>query len=106
MKKTILILFVLFSAVGFVLASDADSGASKKMEEFTVQELSTYNGKNGMPSYIAYDGVVYDVTNHPKWKSGTHGGQMAGTDITNAIKRSPHGAGKIKGLTAVGKLIK
>ncbi len=106
MKKIILLLVVLLSVFSFAFSVDAESGASEKMEEFTVQELAQYNGKNGMNAYIAYDGYVYDVTDHPKWKEGSHGGQMAGTDITSAIKRAPHGASKIDGLTKVGKLIK
>ncbi len=106
MKKTIIILFVLLSVVGFLFATDATSGASKKLEEFTIQELAENDGKNGMPAYIAYDGYVYDVSDHPKWQSGSHGGQMAGTDITNAIKSAPHGASKIDGLTKVGILVK
>ncbi len=28
---------------------------------FTLKELEAYNGKNGMPKYIAVDGVVFDV---------------------------------------------
>ncbi len=106
MKKTLLILVVLLSIVGFIFAADATSGASGDMEEFTLQELAKYNGKNGMDAYIAYDGYVYDVTNHPRWKSGSHNGQKAGTDITDAIKRAPHGASKIESLTVVGKLVK
>ncbi len=99
MKKIVLVLILLFSVIGFV-------GAAEAKEEFTIQELSEYNGKDGNPAYIAYDGMVYDVSNHPRWKSGTHNGQKAGTDITSAIKKAPHGASKIKGLPVVGKLVK
>ncbi len=99
MKKIVFVLVLLFSVLGYV-------GAVEAQEEFTLQELSEYNGKNGNPAYIAYDGVVYDVSNHPRWKSGTHNGQKAGTDITDAIKRAPHGASKIKGLPVVGQLVK
>ncbi len=105
MKKIILVLVILLSVSSFMVASDANSGATKKMEEFTIQELAEYNGKNGSPAYIAYEGYVYDVTDHPKWKTGSHGGQMAGTDVTSALKRAPHGASKIEGLTKVGTLV-
>lgn len=35
------------------------------MQEFTLEELKKYNGKNGNPAYIAVNGKVYDVTNNP-----------------------------------------
>jgi len=34
-----------------------------KMKEFSLSELSKYNGKENMPAYIAYKGKVYDVSN-------------------------------------------
>jgi len=34
-----------------------------KMKEFSLSELSKYNGKENMPVYIAYKGKVYDVSN-------------------------------------------
>ena len=33
------------------------------MRKFTKETLSNYNGKNGRPAYIAFNGTVYDVTN-------------------------------------------
>ena len=34
------------------------------MRKFTKETLSNYNGKNGRPAYIAFNGTVYDVTNN------------------------------------------
>ncbi|WP_290068715.1 cytochrome b5 domain-containing protein, partial [Lactobacillus intestinalis] len=48
------------------------------MQEFTLEELKKYNGKNGNPAYIAVNGKVYDVTNNPHWKNGEHHGYEAG----------------------------
>ncbi|WP_425347868.1 cytochrome b5 domain-containing protein [Sedimentibacter saalensis] len=72
---------------------------------FTIDELATYNGKNGNSAYISVDGIVYDVTNVPQWKNGTHNGFEAGKDLTDEIKTiSPHGISKLKGIPVVGKL--
>lgn len=78
--------------------------AAEKLE-LTLEELAKYNGKDGQKAYIAVDGVIYDVTEHPAWKNGGHNGFEAGQDLTEAIRtKSPHGVSKLDGLTAVGSL--
>ena len=50
---------------------------------FTLAELSTsYNGLDGNPSYVAFNGVIFDVSNVATWGGGTHFGLFAGTDVT------------------------
>ena len=39
---------------------------------FTEQELCRNNGERGTRKYIAYNGIVYDVTDCPKWRSDLH----------------------------------
>ena len=89
-------------------AAPASSPASTAKElVLTLDELKKYNGQNGMPAYIAVDGVIYDVTNVPQWQNGTHHGFNAGNDLTDAIKSSsPHGVSKLQGVPVVGKLAK
>jgi predicted heme/steroid binding protein len=70
----------------------------------TVDELATYNGQNGQPAYIAVNGVIYDVTNVPQWKNGSHQGYTAGKDLTAEIAKAPHGESVLKNLPVVGKL--
>jgi len=71
----------------------------------TLDELKTYNGKDGMPAYVAYEGVIYDVSDVPQWATGIHGGNMAGTDITEKLKTVSHGTTKLEGLAVVGKVV-
>jgi len=71
---------------------------------YTLDELSKYNGQNGEKAYVAYNGMVYDVTNNENWKNGNHNGQKAGTDLTDAISSSPHGDSVFKNLEVVGTL--
>lgn len=57
---------------------------------FTLAELSHYNGDYG-PIYVAYKGVVYDVTNCPKWRLGMHENlHFPGIDLTSEIIDAPH----------------
>jgi len=50
---------------------------------FTLEELSKYNGKDGNPSYVAVDGVVYDLTK--VFKNGAHFGHLAGEELTEGF---------------------
>ena len=53
-----------------------------RQKEFTLSELSKFNGRNGNPAYIAVSGIVYDVTWNRTWSAGTHFGLYAGRDLT------------------------
>lgn len=76
------------------------------MHNFTIQELSLYNGKNGMPAYIAYEGKVYDVTESWYWKNGMHQAlHAAGKDLTLAMNQAPHGADFLQRVPLIGLLV-
>jgi len=62
----------------------------RKQKEFTLDELEQYDGENGNPAYVAIEGIVYDVSNEPNWKSGTHYGLNAGRDLSEQFN-SCHG---------------
>lgn len=85
------------------VAAEGTAEASGQLE-LTVAELAAYDGKNGNPAYVAVDGVIYDVTNVPQWSGGKHNGNTAGKDLTEAIKKAPHGTSKLEGLPVVGKI--
>lgn len=75
---------------------------ASKYKTFTLSELKKYNGQNGVPAYVAVDGVIYDVTT--AWGGGFHNGVTAGTDVSKDILRSPHGKSVLKKLPIIGKL--
>jgi predicted heme/steroid binding protein len=86
------------------VAPAATEAAVPQELELTVEELAAYNGKDGKPAYVAVDGVIYDVTDVGAWKNGEHKGTVAGKDLTDAVKGSPHGESVLKDLPIVGKL--
>lgn len=47
---------------------------------FTIAELAKYNGRNGMPSYVAVDGIVYDMSD--VFADGAHYYHAAGKNLT------------------------
>lgn len=61
------------------------------MKEFTLEELKAFDGKDGNPAYVAYEGVVYDVSESAMWGDGDHEGEhMAGGDLTEEHAEAPH----------------
>ncbi len=72
---------------------------------FTIEELATYNGKNGQPAYVAVDGTVYDVTNNAAWAAASHFGLTAGKNLSNEFQSCHSGQKEILAkLKVVGRL--
>ena len=71
---------------------------------FTLEELSSYNGRNGNPAYVAVNGVVYDVTNIAAWGGATHFGLTAGTDVTSQFASCHASQPILSKLKVVGKM--
>jgi predicted heme/steroid binding protein len=54
-------------------------------------ELHRNTGERGTRLWIALHGLVYDVTDCPKWRSGLHEGlHFAGQDLTDEFGEAPH----------------
>ncbi len=69
-----------------------DELTSIQERSFTERELRQYDGSRGKPAYIAYEGVVYDVSASSLWRSGQHKDlHYAGTDLTRTRLRTPGG---------------
>ena len=63
------------------------------MKELTREELSSLNGKDGKPAYVAFQGKVYDITGSRLWPKGLHMNRHAsGRDLTADFSAAPHGA--------------
>ena len=74
--------------------------------EFTEMELRQYNGERGRPAYIAYNGIVYDVTDAPNWRSGMHRNlHYPGLDLTRSLRKAPHDEFVLGRVPRIGRLI-
>lgn len=105
MKRAIVLTFMMLVSTA-LFGGDKPADTGTKPLYLTVGELSLFNGKNGNPSYIAVDGIVYDVTGVKAWKSGGHKNGKAGTDISKLLKKAPHGKKILAERTVVGKIVK
>jgi predicted heme/steroid binding protein/uncharacterized membrane protein len=77
------------------------------MKEFTSEELLSFNGKDGDPVYIVFEGRVYDVSNSPLWSKGLHMNRHpSGKDLTGEISAAPHGQEVFERYPQVGLLKK
>lgn len=73
---------------------------------FTEQELRQYSGQRGQRAYIAYQGVVYDVTDAPNWRGGMHREMhYPGLDLTRSLRKAPHDEGVFARVPRVGTLL-
>jgi predicted heme/steroid binding protein len=62
---------------------------------FSKSELSLFNGDDDDRMYVAYKGIVYDVTDCPKWRQGMHERQhFPGQDLSHELDNdAPHAGG-------------
>lgn len=75
------------------------------MKEFTTEELKAFDGREGRPAYVAYEGSVYDVTESAMWGDGDHEGlHSAGGDLTAEHGDAPHDV-YVTDFPKVGKLV-
>jgi predicted heme/steroid binding protein len=60
------------------------------MKLYTKQQLALRNGQDKPEIWVAYKGVIYDVTNSRLWKNGKHYEHWAGQDLTDELVDAPH----------------
>ena len=70
----------------------------------TAQHLALRNGEDREEVWIAYKGLVYDVTKSRLWRNGRHYEHWAGQDLTHELKDAPHTAKVFEKFKIVGKL--
>ena len=73
--------------------------------KISVQELATFNGKEGKAAYIGFKGKVYDVTESSQWLDGDHMGHVAGQDLTESMDIAPHDQEVLEKMKIVGVLV-
>lgn len=73
--------------------------------EFTLEELAQYDGMDERPAYVAVDGIVYNVTDFPIWRRGSHFGITAGRDVSDKYHSCHAGFPILEELPVMGVLV-
>jgi len=54
-------------------------------------ELKRGTGERGARKFIAFNGIVYDVTDCPKWRLDMHENlHFPGQDLSSELEEAPH----------------
>ena len=60
------------------------------MKVYTRQQLALRNGQDRPEIWIAFKGIIYDVSVSRLWKNGKHYEHWAGQDLTEELRDAPH----------------
>jgi predicted heme/steroid binding protein len=76
-----------------------------ELAQVTRAQLALRNGQDKKEIWIAYKGLVYDVTSSRLWYNGKHYEHWAGQDLTHELPDAPHTEKVFERFKAIGKLI-
>lgn len=76
------------------------------MEKYTKNQLSLRNGHDKKEIWIAYKGIIYDVSQSRLWKNGKHYEHWAGQDLTDELPDAPHSEKVFERFEIIGILVK
>jgi predicted heme/steroid binding protein len=91
--------------LNFKFNPERESKHLKPLKEiYTLQQLALRNGQDKPEVWIAYKGVIYDVSDSRLWKTGKHYEHWAGQDLTDELADAPHTASVFSRFKAIGNL--
>lgn len=76
----------------------------KNLPEIAVNQLALRNGVDKEDVWVAFKGLVYDVSDSRLWRDGKHYEHWAGQDLTHELKDAPHTDKVFDKFKIVGKL--
>jgi predicted heme/steroid binding protein len=71
---------------------------------YTKSQLALRNGQDKPQIWVAYLGLIYEVTESRLWRNGKHYEHWAGQDLTDELKDAPHTEAGFEKFVAIGRL--
>lgn len=71
---------------------------------YTRFQLALRNGQDKPQIWVAFQGLIYDVTQSRLWRDGKHYEHWAGQDLTPELKDAPHTAAVFQKFQVIGRL--
>lgn len=71
----------------------------------TKPQLALRNGQDKPEVWVAFKGLVYDVSASRLWKNGKHYEHWAGQDLTDELKDAPHTDKVFDKFKVIGRLV-
>ena len=71
---------------------------------YDAQQLMLRDGVKSKEVWVAYKGLVYDVSTSPLFQRGKHYRHQCGVDLTNEMARAPHLDDVMKKFSVVGRM--
>ena len=75
-----------------------------ELPQYSKSQLALRNGQDKPEIWVAYNGIIYDVTESRLWRRGQHYEHWAGQDLTPELADAPHTYEVFGRFTAIGQL--
>ena len=86
------------------LQSQAQTGI-EQLPTYSKAQLALRNGQDRDEIWVAYKGLVYDVTHSRLWRRGNHYEHWAGQDLTRELDEdAPHNPNVFDKFSVIGRL--
>jgi predicted heme/steroid binding protein len=74
------------------------------LPKYTKNQLALRNGQDKGDIWVAYKGIIYNVTKSRLWRGGKHYEHWAGQDLTVELEDAPHSATVFDKFDIIGHL--
>jgi predicted heme/steroid binding protein len=74
------------------------------LPDYTKQQLALRNGQDKPQIWVAFNGLIYEVTESRLWRNGKHYEHWAGQDLTDELADAPHSESVFEKFQPVGRL--
>lgn len=76
----------------------------QELPSYSRSQLALRNGQDYEEIWVAYQGLIYEVTASRLWRNGKHYEHWAGQDLTEELADAPHTEKVFERFKAIGKL--